>query len=145
MHVVGHQRVGVQPCLLPLERLAKPVQVGVVVLLCEEAGLAVVAALHDVQRHSVDMAARAARHGETLGLPGQKVEPGPFNPLHPNSRRLIALLQVLLRFAPPPAALRPRPPLLCACCGAVMVIVRTRLPSILCGDPPVPIVATVPL
>jgi hypothetical protein len=67
-----------------------------------------------------------------------------FGFLHPNSKRLIALLQVLLRFAPPPAALRPRPPLLCACCGAVMVIVRTRLPSILCGDPPIPIVAAVP-
>jgi len=63
-----------------------------------------------------------------------------FGFLHPNSRRLIALLQVVLKFAPAPAALRPRPPLLCACCGAVMRIVRTRLPSLLRGGEPVPIV-----
>jgi hypothetical protein len=68
-----------------------------------------------------------------------------FGFLHPNSRRLIALLQVLLKFVPAPAALRPRPPLLCACCGAVMRIVRTRLPSLLRGGEPVPIVAAVPL
>jgi hypothetical protein len=63
-----------------------------------------------------------------------------FGFLHPNSRRLIALLQVLLKFAPAPAALRPRPPLLCVCCGAVMRIVRTRLPSLLRGGEPVAIV-----
>jgi hypothetical protein len=61
-----------------------------------------------------------------------------FGFLHPNSRRLIALLQVLLKFVPAP--LRPRPPLLCACCGAVMRILRTRLPSLLRGDEPVAIV-----
>jgi len=63
-----------------------------------------------------------------------------FGFLHPNSRRLIALLQVLLNFAPPTIAMRPRPPLLCACCGAVMRIVRTRLLSLLRGGEPVPIV-----
>jgi len=49
--------------------------------------------------------------------------------LHANCKRLIALLQWLLkfdpsRFAPPPKA---RPPLCCAGCGAAMVIVRTRI------------------
>jgi len=68
-----------------------------------------------------------------------------FGFLHPNSKRLIALLQVLLKFVPAPAPVRPRPPLLCACCGAVMRIVRTRLPSLLQGREPVPIVAAVPL
>jgi hypothetical protein len=63
-----------------------------------------------------------------------------FGFLHPNSRRLIALLQVLLKFAPPTIAMRPRPPLLCVCCGAVMRIVRTRLLSLLRRGEPVPIV-----
>jgi hypothetical protein len=54
-----------------------------------------------------------------------------FGFLHPNCKRLIALLHVLLKFVPTPAAtwIRQRPPILCACCGAVMRIVRTKLPS----------------
>ena len=49
--------------------------------------------------------------------------------LHANGKRLIALLHILLkfdpgRFTPPP---KERPPLHCTCCGAVMVIVRTRI------------------
>jgi hypothetical protein len=49
-----------------------------------------------------------------------------FGFLHPNKKRLIALLQVLLRLPPscPPA---PRPAMRCPCCDAAMVIVRTRL------------------
>ena len=49
--------------------------------------------------------------------------------LHANGKRLIALLHLLLKFDPgrftPP--LKERPPLHCPCCGAVMVIVRTRI------------------
>ena len=54
-----------------------------------------------------------------------------FGFLHPNCKRLIALLQVLLRCAPIQAAawVKPRAPILCACCGAVMMIVRTRIRS----------------
>lgn len=54
-----------------------------------------------------------------------------FGFLHPNSKRLIALLQVVLKLAPSYARLwiKPRPPLLCPCCGAPMRIVRTRLPA----------------
>jgi hypothetical protein len=65
-----------------------------------------------------------------------------FGFLHPNCKRLIALLQVLLRFAPGRAAVwvKPRAPILCACCGAVMVIVRTRIRSGFSGGMPLPIV-----
>jgi hypothetical protein len=52
-----------------------------------------------------------------------------FGFLHPNCKRLIALLQVLLKFVPPlaPAWVRERASIVCACCGAVMKIVRTRI------------------
>ena len=54
-----------------------------------------------------------------------------FGFLHPNCKRLIALLHLLLRFAPDRALawLKARPPILCPCCGAVMVIVKTRIRS----------------
>jgi len=57
--------------------------------------------------------------------------------LHPNSKRLIALLRLLVFKRPlrPVAAPTPRPQMLCTCCGAAMVIVRRRiLPSI--TEPP---------
>ena len=64
-----------------------------------------------------------------------------FGFLHPNCKRLIALLQVLLRFVPVRAAdwIRPRPPILCTCCGAVMKIVRTRIAATFVGDPVAPL------
>ena len=54
-----------------------------------------------------------------------------FGFLHPNCKRLIALLHLLLRFDPGGATawIRQRAPILCACCGAVMAIVRTRIRS----------------
>jgi hypothetical protein len=53
-----------------------------------------------------------------------------FGFLHPNSKRLIGLLQYLLGFDPNRALawVKKRPPLTCPCCGAVMNIVRTQLP-----------------
>ncbi len=50
-----------------------------------------------------------------------------FGFLHPNSKRLIALLQYLLGFDPNRALawVKKRPQLTCPCCGAVMNIVRT--------------------
>ena len=44
---------------------------------------------------------------------------------------LIALLHVLLKFAPEPSTawIKQRAPILCACCGAVMTIVRTQIRS----------------
>jgi hypothetical protein len=66
-----------------------------------------------------------------------------FGFLHPNCKRLIALLQVLLKFVPGQALawIKERPPILCPCCGAVMKIVQTRVRS-LCSVPlPVPLIA----
>lgn len=63
--------------------------------------------------------------------------------LHPNSKRLIALLRLLV-FQPcgkPPAESAPpttteRPKLLCRCCGAVMDVVRRHI--LLVFSPPMP-------
>ena len=66
-----------------------------------------------------------------------------FGFLHPNCKRLIALLQVLLKFAAGRALawVKQRAPILCSCCGAVMVIVQTRIRSRIEGVMPLPIVA----
>ena len=66
-----------------------------------------------------------------------------FGFLHPNCKRLITLLHLLLKFTPLPAALwiKPRPPILCSCCGAVMMIVRTRIRALLPEARPTPMVA----
>jgi len=63
-----------------------------------------------------------------------------FGFLHPNCKRLIALLQVLLKFAPDPSTawVKERAPILCTCCGAAMVIVKTRIRAGGCGTIPVP-------
>jgi hypothetical protein len=52
-----------------------------------------------------------------------------FGFLHPNCKRLIALLHLVLKFDPGPITqwIKQRAPILCACCGAVMTIVRTRI------------------
>ncbi|MGI0014268.1 MAG: IS91 family transposase, partial [Nitrososphaera sp.] len=54
-----------------------------------------------------------------------------FGFLHPNSKRLIALLHLVLKIVPrqPPlqAWVRPRPTLRCPCCGGAMQIVRRRM------------------
>ena len=64
-----------------------------------------------------------------------------FGFLHPNCKRLIALLHLLLKFEPGRvlAWVKARAPILCACCGAVMVIVKTRIRSVFSGGMPVPI------
>ena len=65
-----------------------------------------------------------------------------FGFLHPNCKRLIALLQVLLKFDPGRALtwVKQRAPIVCTCCGAVMVIVKTRIRSLFSGLMPAPIV-----
>jgi Putative transposase/Transposase zinc-binding domain/TrwC relaxase len=65
-----------------------------------------------------------------------------FGFLHPNSKRLIQLLQWLLKQVPSHAvaAIRLRPALLCPCCGGTMIIVRTRLRPPL-PNPPVNVAA----
>jgi len=64
-----------------------------------------------------------------------------FGFLHPNCRRLIALLHVLLKFAPGQALawFKQRAPMVCTCCGAVMVIVKTRIRSVFSAVRPGPI------
>ena len=64
-----------------------------------------------------------------------------FGFLHPNCKRLIALLHVLLKFAPgrSMAWIKQRPPILCPCCGSVMTIVKTKIRSAFSPGVPVPI------
>ena len=54
-----------------------------------------------------------------------------FGFLHPNSKRLIRLLQYLLKLHPNPflSHFKQRPQLVCKGCGGVMRIVKTRIPS----------------
>ena len=65
-----------------------------------------------------------------------------FGFLHPNCKRLIALLHVLLKFVPGQsmAWVKERAPILCSCCGAVMRIVKTRIRPRRSDGVPVPIV-----
>ena len=64
-----------------------------------------------------------------------------FGFLHPNCKRLIALLHVLLKFAPgrSMAWIKQRAPILCTCCSAVMRIVKTQIRSVFWAGIPVPI------
>ena len=66
-----------------------------------------------------------------------------FGFLHSNCKRLIALLQVVLKFSPGLASdwVKERAPILCSCCGAVMKIVRTRIRSSLSGAVPAQLAA----
>jgi Putative transposase/Transposase zinc-binding domain len=62
-----------------------------------------------------------------------------FGFLHPNAKRMIALLHLLLRFVPTiPAWMKPRPPMTCACCGGVMLIIKTKIRTVFCGPAPGP-------
>lgn len=54
--------------------------------------------------------------------------------MHPNSKRLDALLRLLV-FRAPAAPPTPRPALVCRCCGAPMVVVQRRIRPIF-GQPP---------
>ena len=66
-----------------------------------------------------------------------------FGFLHPNCKRLITLLHLLLKFAPGRASdwVKQRAPILCTCCGAVMKIVRTRIRSVPAEAMPAPLAA----
>jgi hypothetical protein len=52
-----------------------------------------------------------------------------FGFLHPNSKTLIKLIHLLLKFDPKRwlPKRKPRPQLLCKCCGGLMIIVKTRI------------------
>ena len=51
--MIGHQRIGMKLTFVNCQRFAEPVQVACVVLLAKEAWLAVVPALHDVERDTI--------------------------------------------------------------------------------------------
>lgn len=55
-----------------------------------------------------------------------------FGFLHPNSKRLIQLLHILLKvnLAAAAAYFKPRPVLTCPSCGSAMKVIRTRLPPL---------------
>jgi len=55
-----------------------------------------------------------------------------FGFLHPNSKRLIQILQLICKLDPNRALawIRKRPPMLCSCCGGIMTIIQTRIPAI---------------
>lgn len=60
-----------------------------------------------------------------------------FGFLHPNSKRLIQLLQYLHKLIPTQAEITKRPALRCRCCGGEMTIVRTRImPALVPHHPP---------
>ncbi len=63
-----------------------------------------------------------------------------FGFLHPNSKRLILLLQLLLRLDPNRALawVKKRPQWVCSCCGAKMKILQTRLPPLFTYTTPLP-------
>jgi len=55
-----------------------------------------------------------------------------FGFLHPNSKRLIQILQLICKLDPNRALawIKKRPPMLCKCCGGSMVIIKTRIRSV---------------
>ena len=86
---------------------------------------------------SACMVTRTVSGAEFLRLLMQHVLPKGFRRsrnfgfLHPNSKRLMALLRLLVfrqRATPPaPVPLTPRPQWLCPCCGAPMLVLRRRI------------------
>lgn len=55
-----------------------------------------------------------------------------FGFLHPNSKKIIAFIQLLLKFNPNLAinSMKKRPSISCKCCGGVMSIIKTRIKPI---------------
>jgi hypothetical protein len=55
-----------------------------------------------------------------------------FGFLHPNSKQLIQVLQLICKLDPNRALawIRQRPPMLCSCCGGAMKIIKTRIRSV---------------
>ncbi len=72
VHMVGHQHIRVQFTARGFQRLTEPVPIAQVVVLAEEARIAVVPALHDVQRYVGEMDSWAARQLGILAKGGTK-------------------------------------------------------------------------
>jgi hypothetical protein len=68
MNVIGHEDVGVDRAPLLAGGRPEPVQVDPVVVVVEEDGLPVVAALHHMDRHARQEEAGFARHCEASGV-----------------------------------------------------------------------------
>lgn len=68
--MIGHQHVGVKTALVARERVAEQIEVGAAIVVGEEAGQAVVAALDEVLRDVGQVGAGQARHGLTLPARG---------------------------------------------------------------------------
>jgi hypothetical protein len=84
------------------------------------------------------MECRTVSGGEFLWLIIQHVLPKGFRRtrnygyLHPNSKRLIQLLQLILNINPFQTLgwIKKRPKLVCGCCGSEMTIIKTRIPPL---------------
>lgn len=72
--VVGHQCVGVERAVLGRQRLADPLQVGMVVLFVENARLTIVTPLHSLQWDCIEMDGAAAGHAKNIS----EIEPRHF-------------------------------------------------------------------
>jgi hypothetical protein len=70
MDMVGHQHIGMNAAARLARVLGQPVQVDAVIVLGKETGLAVVAALYQVQRDARQGKAGATRHGDRKGKGG---------------------------------------------------------------------------
>lgn len=66
VHMIGHEHIGMQRTASFTQRLAKPVEIGFVIVFAEEAGLAIMAALHDVQRHTIQMNTCSTGHAQIV-------------------------------------------------------------------------------
>ena len=63
-----------------------------------------------------------------------------FGFLHPNCKRLIALLHLILKIVPAAAQVwvKPRAPISCSSCGGVMLIIKTQIRNLFCAPAPGP-------
>jgi len=63
-----------------------------------------------------------------------------FGFLHPNSKQLIQVVQLLFKFVPNRALawVRKRPDMVCNACGGIMKIIETRIPSVFCYSRGIP-------
>jgi hypothetical protein len=90
--MVGCRHLGVESTALALQRVTQPAEVGMAILLIEEAGPAIMAVLHDVQRFPADPHERTSRRGQALG----EIEPGPFcPPAHVRGRLAVSRINLV--------------------------------------------------
>ena len=69
--MVGHEHVGVEGGVGVCQCVTQPAEIGVVIVVAEEARFAVVPSLHEVQGYIAQMKAGSTRHGVALAKRGQ--------------------------------------------------------------------------